>query len=111
RTVVEILPNSEIKLWTRYKEPHKAYEISEGLKNDLISIHNHGDTNKILVFDAELMHSKTNKIKDTLILFDLLVCDSDYLIGMSMLERYALLTDIISKPILTENDISYCYPD
>jgi len=98
RTLVEMGPGSEIKLWTRHREPHKAYELSEALRADLLAIYQTGDTNKTLVFDAELMHSKTKGLKDTLILFDLLVCDSEYYIGMPMLGRYSMLNDILGEP-------------
>lgn len=98
RTLVEIGPGSEVKLWTRHKEPHKAYELSEALKADLLAIYKLGDTTKTMVFDGELMHSKTKGLKDTLVLFDILVCDSDYLIGMPMLGRYSVLSDILGEP-------------
>ena len=98
RTLVEIGPGSDIKLWTRKREAHKAYTLSDELKSELTSIHEAGDVTKTLIFDAELMHNKTKGLKDTLIIFDLLVVDSDYLVGMSMLERYDVLCNILGEP-------------
>jgi len=99
RTLVEIRPGGNISLWTRHREPHKAYALSQAMKTDLLDLYNHNmDSTKTVVFDGELMHSKTKGLKDTLILFDILVCDSNYFIGMPMLQRSLILDDVCGNP-------------
>lgn len=98
RTLVEMSPGPTIKIWTRHKEPHKAYELTDAMRSDLLAIYMAGDMTKTMIFDGELMHSKTKNLKDTLVLFDILVCDSDHLIGMPMLARYSIMSDILGEP-------------
>lgn len=103
RTLVEMKPGGEVKLWTRQREPHKAYRLSEGMREDLCELHASVDSKKHLVLDGELMHSKTTGLKDCFIAFDLLVCEDFHFIGMSMLERYMILDDIMGNQEDREN--------
>lgn len=104
RTLVEIGPGSKISLWTRHKEPHKAYKLSDGMKEELTTYHQQGDTSKTIVLDGELLNDKTKSVKDRLVLFDVLVIDSDYLIGTSMLERKEILDETFWNSDRWEND-------
>jgi hypothetical protein len=47
------------------------------------------------VFVGELLHSKGVGVKDTIVLFDLLVEDGDYLVGKSLRERFARLERLL----------------
>lgn len=95
RTLVEILPGGEIKLWTRHKTEHKAYKLSKTLRDQLAELHIVTSNQQgYLVLDGELMHSKTKGLKDTFIAYDLLVFNDEYLIGAPYMERYALLNQI-----------------
>ena len=98
RTMIEIAPGGKISLWTRRKELHKAYVLSKQLEADILSIYEGLDQTKTTILDGELMHSKTKNLKNTMILFDILVCNSDYFVGMSMLDRYRILDDICGNP-------------
>jgi len=97
RTLVEMKPGGEIKLWTRNREPHKAYTLSEGMKADLMEFHESSDPDKHVVLDGELMHSKTKGLKDVFIAFDILVCEDNYFIDMKMLERFRILDEIMGE--------------
>lgn len=104
RTLVELKPGGEIKLWTRHREPHKAYKLSKGMEENLHEMHESMSPDKHLVIDGELMHSKTKGLKDRFIAFDILVCNDDYLIGMPMLERYSILDEMLGQQEYWEED-------
>lgn len=97
RTLVEMRPGGEIKLWTRHGEPHKAYKLSPGMEADLHELHESVNPDEYLVLDGELMNSKTKGLKDRFIAFDILVCESLHFIGMSMLNRYRVLDEITGE--------------
>lgn len=97
RTLVEMKPGGEIKLWTRHREPHRAYKLSKGLRANLEELHNAVDPNKHLVLDGELMNNKTKGLKDKFIAFDVLVAADDYFLGASMAQRHQILLDITGE--------------
>jgi ATP-dependent DNA ligase len=50
------------------------------------------------VFDSELMDAKTTRLKDKIVLWDVLVHDGQYLLGSGCMERYRLLQGILGHP-------------
>lgn len=105
RTLIEIKPGGEILLWTRHREPHKAYELSEDLRAALAEVYENAcKQDKHLVIDGELLNNKTKGLKDKFVAFDLLVIDDHYLVGESMLNRYTILDDILGTQWFWEED-------
>lgn len=49
------------------------------------------------VFVGELLHSKGVGVRDTVVLFDLLVAEGEYLVGMSYADRFAKLTELLNN--------------
>lgn len=49
------------------------------------------------VFVGELLHSKGVGVKNTIVLFDLLVEDGEYLVGMSYADRFARLERLLMR--------------
>ena len=101
RCLVEMLPSGEIKIWGRNKEPLKSYKLSEGLEACFKEMHaaiSDGGSPQYCVIDGELMNNKTKNLKDVFVAYDILVYKNEYLIGMSMLERYDLLQNIMGNP-------------
>ena len=47
------------------------------------------------VFVGELLHSKGVGVRDTIVLFDLLVDDGEYLVGVTYAERFARLRELL----------------
>lgn len=55
------------------------------------------------VFDSELMHNKTRNIKDVMVVFDILVYESKYLVGSRCEDRIGLLHRFLDvKPWLPD---------
>ena len=102
RTLVEF-KDGKINLWTRHKAPHKQYKLTKGMESNLKRIQETLGPDESHILDGELMHSKTKGLKDTLILFDLLVYKNEYLLDTKALERYLLLQAILDEPDCRES--------
>jgi len=90
-TIIGISPVGEIITMNRHAEKHKAWQISEYLKTSLLQIFPTGFWH---VFVAEVMHSKTKDIKDTIYIHDILVSNGEYMIGSTFAERQVILAGL-----------------
>ena len=87
-SIVAISPKKEIITMSRHGEPHKAWQITDYLKDELARIFTE---KKWFVLVAEIMHSKGPTIKDTLYVHDMLVWKSDMMLASTFAERQKLL--------------------
>jgi ATP-dependent DNA ligase len=95
RSLVEICPNGEIKLWDAFR--NRLYlDLTDGLKSDLLELHGSLKSSTHLVLDGELFLDG-GKYKDRFIANDVLVCEDNYLVDMPTLERYNLLDAIMGE--------------
>ena len=92
----------EVIFKTRHNDDHKAWTP----KADHVKFFAGRD--KWNVYCAELLHSKTPHIKDTLFIFDQLVSDGEHLTGKTFAERQGLLSDL---EILEDCDDQYRLDD
>lgn len=93
RSLIAIDPDDNIKLWNRHRVLHRTYTPPESLLKQVRALdYPHGHWN---IFDAELMHLKGEKIKNTLCVFDTLVWKSEYLLGATYKERFGLVQPLI----------------
>lgn len=103
-TVLGISPEKEIYCFDRHKEPQKAWKASwlnPALKPFLEL------PEKWFVFEPELLHSKTKGIKDTLYLFEILVADSEFLLGTTWEERQKLIRELFPNTRAGEPGCGY----
>lgn len=89
-TLIGVDPRGQLHTLTRHNAPHiqwKPDAQSPALRalTRLTGWH---------VFEAEVLHSKTQGIKDTVYLFDILVHNSQQLVGTTWFERMQLLQQI-----------------
>lgn len=95
RTTVFLSPEREVHLRTRHREEHKAYRLTDAMREALLSLVTGGEWN---VFDGELLHSKTPNVKDRIVLFDILVHNGRYLTGTTFQERCDILNHACGSP-------------
>lgn len=103
-TVLGISPEKEIYSFNRHAEPHKAWKASwksPALKPFL------NLPDRWFVFEPELLHSKTKEIKDTLYLFEILVADSEFLLGTTWEERQQIISGLFPNIIKGEPGCGY----
>jgi len=95
-TLVVVHPDGEIEFYTRHRELHKAYKLTDEMRKSVASLAL--PSGKFHLLNGELMHSKTRAIKDRLVLFDVLVYNGRYLTGTTYRDRYWLLHDLCRGP-------------
>jgi ATP-dependent DNA ligase len=98
RTLVFFHEDGTIALWNRHKEQHRAFQMGNAMRDSLDDLKRKCKKGKIYVFDGELMHSKTKNLKNRIILWDILVYESEYMIGSTYEERYNLLCKLLKNP-------------
>jgi hypothetical protein len=93
-SVIFVPPNGEVFAKTRHADDpdHKAWSFTDGSRGAFDSVRTPGWS----VYNAELMHSKGNGIRDTNYIHDVLVYDGEYLLGKTYQYRHDLLMKIFS---------------
>ncbi len=94
--MITILPNGEIRLFTRRKTPFARYRPPAALLRALKALKLKPGFFHVL--DGGLLHYKTERVKNTIVLWDILVHESQFLSGTGFGERYKLLEKISGKP-------------
>lgn len=85
--------DGEVQLWTRHAEPPKQYVLSDALKDSFLEV----AQNQNIIFDGELLHSKTKGVKGVFVLFDILYVGK-YLFNTDQMSRYERLKIICGDP-------------
>jgi ATP-dependent DNA ligase len=86
-------PDRTVVGWNRHREQHRAW----GFTGETAAIFHAIPGRDWYVFNGELLHSKTKHIKNTHVLYDVLVADGIHLTGTTYEFRYQLLFDILAK--------------
>ena len=108
RTTIKILPNHKIELWNRHGERLRSYTtpdwLIEQLQQAAVILGLTSDNYHLL--DGGLLDQKHKAIKDTIVLWDILVRDNEHLLGTTYQARYNSLKDRIS----TQETYWYTHP-
>lgn len=89
-SVVFISPEKQITIMTRHATPHKQWQMTDHIREELKRLF---PEKFWVVLIAELMHSKTKAIKNTLYIHDLIVWDNRFLLGSTFLSRQSILNE------------------
>jgi hypothetical protein len=92
--VIAVTPEKGIIAKNRHKEDHTLWRPDINKLSALTGLPGKG----WYVFVAELMHSKVKieegGVRDTNYIHDMLVCDGEYLVGVSQVERHRMLCEL-----------------
>jgi len=88
-SIIAISPDKKIFLKTRQGEEHKQWSPPDELLDPFFLL-----PDRWYYFCFELLHSKTKEVKNTMFIHDILVYNSNYLIGHKYIDRYVLLHKI-----------------
>lgn len=92
RCVIKVLPSGEIELWNRHAEKFRDYTAPDWLINELMAFRaRFGEQKGVDMFDGGLLDRKHAAIKDTIVIWDVLVLNNEHLIGTTYGERYDML--------------------
>ena len=90
RCLVKYLPDGDIELWNRHGERFRDYTCPDWLTDQLRALRAElglsADGYHLL--DGGLLDKKHRAIKDTIVIWDILVRDSEHLLGTTYKDRY-----------------------
>lgn len=105
--VLAVGPDKEIIAKSRHKEDHKLWRPDLNKLSAVRALPGKG----WYVFVAELMHSKVKLedggVRDTNYIHDMLVCNGEYLVGVSQADRHKMLCDLFKVETLEETYSHY----
>ena len=100
-SILAVSPEKKFIFKTRHGEDHKQWNAPNEVKEPFYSL-----PNRWYYFCFELMHSKTKNVKNTMYIYDLLVANNVYLIGVKYIDRYNLLHSLFKvKKSLSQYDV------
>jgi len=90
RCLIKYLPDGSVELWNRHAERFRSYNLPDWLEDQLVA------TKKALglvdgelhILDGGLLDQKHAAIKDTIVIWDILVRSGKHLLGTTCLERF-----------------------
>ena len=96
RVLIYFFPDGKIRFFSRKKAPLPRYHAPESLLRALkkLDLPHH----EFHILDGGLIHYRTERVKDTVVLWDVLVYEGTELTGTNYKERYALLKKISHDP-------------
>lgn len=103
RALLYILPDGSISLLNRYRQLMR-YVMSDAMKKAIQAIR--VKPGYFYVFDGGLM-IRAGKVRDRLILWDILVHENEYLVGTTYRDRYRLLFQIMGEPNRFERETGH----
>ena len=108
--VIAVRGDRQLVYRNRHGEPHKNWQPSEALGNffDFVlpDSQRHGDEND-WVFCTELIEAKTPAVKGVTYIFDVLVANSQSLVGKTFAERQMLLLETFAPMIDDASESHY----
>jgi hypothetical protein len=88
--VIFVDADGNVSFFTRHNEPNKAWKPLDCIRKKFVAFPDS-------VFVGELLHSKGPSVKNTIILFDVLRLRGEDLVGKSLADRLAILSQTIEE--------------
>lgn len=96
RAVIYLEPNGDIQIWNRHREL-MDYNIPESLLEEFKELRKLLHLNGHCRLDGGLLHKKHAAIKNTVIIWDILVRDGEHLLGTTYRERYGSIMEPVAQ--------------
>lgn len=98
RNLIFGFPDGTIQMWNRGgKDEPQTQQKFEIPNTMLIGLQSMFPKGKWTIWDSELIHTKTKTVKNVVYIFDVLVWESQHLIGMNYGERFKIAQDLMGK--------------
>jgi hypothetical protein len=96
RIIVKYCADGKIELWNRHAERLKSYHTPDWLMDELLEVGISLNLSKgtTTMLDGGLLDTKHRLIKDTIVIWDVLVLNNEYLIGTTYQSRYNKILDL-----------------
>jgi hypothetical protein len=98
RLLVKICPNGDIQLWNRHAERYRTYHLPDHLHEQLeqVAVNLGHIPGHLTLLDGGLLDQKHRAIKDTIVIWDMLVLNDQHMIGTSYQSRHDEILSISS---------------
>lgn len=92
RCLIKFLPEGKTELWSRHAQRIRNYTVPDWLQEQINKLPGIlGLSDGIHLLDGGILDGKHKAIKDTLVIWDILVKDGEHLLGSNYADRYNLL--------------------
>lgn len=93
RCLIKYLPTGEIELWGRKGERFRNYKTPDFLISELQTLQEQLNLNQgeYHLLDGGLLDFKHESIRDTIVIWDILVQNGEHLLGTEYIDRYNIL--------------------
>ena len=100
RTIIKYCVDGKVELWSRHAERLKTYQAQEWLVNELIEVGRllNIEPGTVTMLDGGLLDQKHRLIKDTIVIWDVLVFNGQHLVGTTYDSRYNKFLNVQSGP-------------
>jgi hypothetical protein len=88
RLLIKYLPDGNIELWNRHAEKLRSYHAPDWLLQQLQDVKEILNLKGYCLLDGGLLDQKHRAIKDTIVIWDILVNDGEHLLDTQYLDRY-----------------------
>lgn len=90
RCLIKLCSDGRIQLWNRHAEQMRTYSPPIWLQHQLEHLTTREDLGiqGYCLFDGGLLHQKHKAIKDTIVIWDILVINGEHLVGTTYQHRY-----------------------
>lgn len=95
RCLIKYTPDGAIELWGRHAEKFRNYHTPDFLRDELATLRDRLglQTNEYSLLDGGLLDFKHESIRDTIVIWDILVQNGQHLLGTEYITRYKTLID------------------
>lgn len=99
RNELSYLPDGSYEMFTRHGTPHKAYKVPAFLDAEIRAARKllGLSANQWSYLDGGVLHSKHPTIDNTIVIWDILVRDDEYLLGTTYEERHQWLYETAGR--------------
>jgi hypothetical protein len=98
RCLIKYKPGGIPEMWNRHAERFRTYNAPDWLLDQLAKLHNRLGLSKTdwSLLDGGLLDQKHSAIKDTIVIWDILVLDGLHLLGSTYEDRYNFLLNTLT---------------
>lgn len=106
RCLIKLCADGSIELWNRHGEMMRSYDIPENLQKQLNSLRDMIGSGYHLL-DGGLLHNKHKAIKNTIVIWDILVLSNNHLVHTTYKDRYDIIAGFTNQMIWKYGDMGF----
>lgn len=93
RCLIKYQPNHHVELWNRHQKLMQSFIAPDYLIDQLMAVKDKIGSDEWMLLDGGLLHNKHTAIKNTVVIWDVLVLNGRHLLGSTYGDRYNFLKE------------------